>query len=157
MATELSKRESLEQEADHVIEEARMVLPGIQALFGFQLIAVFNTAFATHLAAPEQVLHLVAIFLVVLAIGLIMAPAAYHRQAEPGIVTRDFVRLGSRLITWALAALLFAISLDFFLVARIIAQRTEVSVVLAGIVFLILIWLWFVFPQIKSKARGSAK
>jgi hypothetical protein len=27
------------------IEEARMVLPGIQALFGFQLIAVFNERF----------------------------------------------------------------------------------------------------------------
>jgi len=28
--------------AEYLIEECRMVLPGIQALFGFQLIAVFN-------------------------------------------------------------------------------------------------------------------
>jgi hypothetical protein len=34
--------ESLEHEARQAVEEARMVLPGIQALFGFQLIAVFN-------------------------------------------------------------------------------------------------------------------
>ncbi|TLG71825.1 hypothetical protein [Methylocystis sp. B8] len=31
------------------IEEARMVLPGIQALFGFQLIAVFNNRFLAGL------------------------------------------------------------------------------------------------------------
>jgi len=29
----------------HLLEECRMVLPGIQALFGFQLIAVFNQPF----------------------------------------------------------------------------------------------------------------
>jgi hypothetical protein len=33
---------TLEEETRTIIEEARMVLPGIQALFGFQLIAVFN-------------------------------------------------------------------------------------------------------------------
>jgi hypothetical protein len=31
---------TLEQETRNTIEEARMVLPGIQAIFGFQLIAV---------------------------------------------------------------------------------------------------------------------
>jgi hypothetical protein len=38
----------LDERADktgrEAIEEARMVLPGIQALFGFQLIAVFQRA-----------------------------------------------------------------------------------------------------------------
>ena len=33
---------SLESQVKAAIDEARMVLPGIQALFGFQLIAVFN-------------------------------------------------------------------------------------------------------------------
>ncbi|GAC1430502.1 MAG: hypothetical protein NVSMB6_29390 [Burkholderiaceae bacterium] len=28
-----------------VVEEARMVIPGVQALFGFQTIAVFNNQF----------------------------------------------------------------------------------------------------------------
>jgi hypothetical protein len=39
-------RPELEKIAQTAIEEARMVLPGIQAIFGFQLIAVFNTKFA---------------------------------------------------------------------------------------------------------------
>src|ERR1700694_2515161 len=39
------KIESLDAEARYTIEEARMVLPGIQAIFGFQLIAVFNQRF----------------------------------------------------------------------------------------------------------------
>ena len=42
-----SRAASLEEESRTTIEEARMVLPGIQAVFGFQLIAVFNNGFRT--------------------------------------------------------------------------------------------------------------
>ena len=67
---------TLEEETRTVIEEARMVLPGIQAFFGFQLIAVFNSRFQdlTHM---EQVLHLVALLMLTVSIALIMTPAAY--------------------------------------------------------------------------------
>ncbi len=74
--------ESLEQEATIILEESRMVLPGIQALFGFQLIAVFNQGFAEKLAPAEQIVHLLAFALVAIATALIITPAAYHRQAE---------------------------------------------------------------------------
>src|SRR6201982_4309680 len=75
---------SLEQETKTVIEEARMGLPGIQAVFGFQLIAVFNNGF-NNLRPPEQVLHLAALLLVAVAIALIMTPASFRRLAENGL------------------------------------------------------------------------
>ena len=46
----------------HLLEECRMVLPGVQALFGFQLIAVFNAGFGDKLTGAEQRLHLVAVW-----------------------------------------------------------------------------------------------
>jgi hypothetical protein len=76
---------SLEEETRTVIEEARMVLPGIQAFFGFQLIAVFNNRFQ-ELTHTEQVLHLIALLLLAVSIALIMTPAAYHRIAERGMI-----------------------------------------------------------------------
>ena len=60
------ERVSLDSAATHILEECRMVLPGIQALFGFQLIAVFNDGFGEKLSAPQQLLHLAAIVLVYL-------------------------------------------------------------------------------------------
>ena len=36
----------LSKAAEYLLEECRMVLPGIQALFGFQLVAVFNSAWS---------------------------------------------------------------------------------------------------------------
>ena len=65
---------SLEEEIRTVIEEARMVLPGIQAFFGFQLIAVFNNRFQ-ELTHTEQVFHLIALLLLAVSIALIMTPA----------------------------------------------------------------------------------
>src|SRR2546423_11556181 len=84
-----------EKMAREAVEEARMVLPGIQALFGFQLMAVFNQRFS-ELGGRGQLIHFIAVLLIALSIGLIMTPAAYHRQVEPGSVSEYFVRLASR-------------------------------------------------------------
>jgi hypothetical protein len=72
----------LSEAITHLLEECRMVLPGVQALFGFQLIAVFNSTFRERLTSTEQIIHLVAIGLVTMAVALIMTPAAYHRQTK---------------------------------------------------------------------------
>ena len=67
---------SLSKAAEYLLEECRMVLPGIQALFGFQLIALFNQGFGEKLSHAQQLLHLVAIILTTLAMALVMTPAA---------------------------------------------------------------------------------
>ena len=160
MNNDEAKTESLEQEANHVIEEARMVLPGIQALFGFQLVAVFNNRFETALSQQEQSLHLASLLLITLAIGLIMAPAAYHRQAERGRLSRYFTDLASNLLTWAMAPLLLGIVLDIYLVSQIILENRAASITIAAAVFMMLVSVWFILPRIKAKQHnggGNAK
>src|SRR5882724_5287563 len=99
MNTETDREQlSLDSAARHVLEECRMVLPGIQALFGFQLIAVFNQGFAENLSHAQQLLHLVAIVLTTLAMALVMTPAALHRQAEPKAVSDRFLWLASNMV-----------------------------------------------------------
>jgi hypothetical protein len=143
---------SLEEETRTTIEEARMVLPGIQALFGFQLIAVFNTRFHDF-SNLEQFLHLVALLLVALAIALIMTPAAYHRIAERGIVSRRFVDLASRFLESALMPLILGISLDLFLLGRLILNNVALSATIACMMFLVFFGLWYLFPWTRSMRR----
>jgi hypothetical protein len=52
--TEEDGSESLETEVEQVLEEARVVLPGIQALFGIQLSAVSNQRFDQALGDPGK-------------------------------------------------------------------------------------------------------
>ena len=83
MKNEKIEKIPLSQAVTHLLEECRMVLPGIQALFGFQLIVVFNPVFYERLSLTERDFHLTAIGLIVISIAMVMAPAAYHRQRDP--------------------------------------------------------------------------
>jgi hypothetical protein len=138
---------TLEEETTTIIEEARMVLPGIQALFGFQLIAVLNHGFQ-NLKPPERLLHLVALLLVVLATALIMTPAAYHRIAEKGIVSRRFVETGSCLLALAMLPLSLGITIEVCIVARLILDDVALSIGIAAVLIIVILGLWYVFPWI---------
>lgn len=123
---------SLTDAVTHLLEECRMVLPGIQALFGFQLIAVFNSTFRENLSAVEQYLHLAAIGLIAVAVALVMAPAALHRQTNPEAATEDFVKIAGKLLLLSMFPLLLAICFDFYLIARLILKNPSLSLLLTA-------------------------
>ncbi|WP_166212426.1 DUF6328 family protein [Cognatiluteimonas telluris] len=143
---------SLHRTVSYLLEECRIVLPGIQVLFGFQLATVFTNRFATALGAGEQRLYLLSIGLIALAIALIMTPAAYHRQAEPQQVSQGFVRVSTVLLLASMPPLAIAICLDFYLVARLVLGAGPVSW-LAGGLFAVFVGLWFVLPRIARWRR----
>lgn len=133
-----------------------MVLPGIQALFGFQLIVVFNPSFGQLLTPAEQHLHLVAIAFLAAAIALVMTPAAYHRQTGPREVTARFISVSSTLLLLGMLPLAISLSLDLYLVGRVMAGRLVASL-LATAAFAFFTFLWFAFPRIGAKrARRRA-
>jgi small basic protein len=145
MAKASRSEESLEKRAQAAIEEARVVLPGIQALFGFQLIAGFNQGFS-QLPVPEQYLHYASLVLVAVAIAIIMTPAAYHRIVEQGSVSLFFVRLISWLIAAAMVPLMLALSFEVYVVGIVILKTRMLSAGIAGALVLLLAALWFGFP-----------
>jgi hypothetical protein len=133
-----------------------MVLPGIQALFGFQLIAVFSPGFAQKLTLAEQRLHLVAIALLAIAVALIMAPAAYHRQRGPQEVTSTFIHLATRLLLWSMVPLALSICIEFYLVGRVIEDGAIVPLG-AAFLFAVFVGLWFVLPHVRSSKWTGSK
>ena len=150
-----SKQElPLPKSMDNLIEECRMLLPGIQALFGFQLIAVFNSTFAEKLSSLEQQLHLLAIGLVGVAIALILTPAAYHRQMEHVSITRRFIDVSTRLMLWSMASLALSIGLDLYLVSRIILQDVLFSLLITLGLLALFIFLWIVLPRSEALKRA---
>jgi len=146
-------RETLEEEATHVTDEARMVLPGVQAVLGFQLVAVFNQRFQ-ELTAGEQLIHLAAFLLMALAMGLVMTPAAYHRQVERGRVSRRFVDLSSTLLTLAMLPLIAGVCLDTYLIARLIVKEQRLAVVVAAVAALLLAGLWYGLPAFCRRLKS---
>jgi len=138
---------SLNDAATHVLEECRTVVPGMQALFGFQLIAVFSEAFRQQLSAEERMLHLAAIVLITVAIVLVMAPAALHRQTEPESVSRRFITISSRRLMASMVPLAAGICLDVYVVARVIVGTRGVAGVIAASLLGVFILFWFLLPR----------
>ena len=121
----------LDSAASHLLEECRMVLPGIQALFGFQLIAVFSDGFDHKLSPGERKLHFLALFLVALAAALVMAPAAIHRQSQLREVSERFIWLSSLLLRVSMLPLALGLTLDVYLIARVVFAQLAVALVFA--------------------------
>jgi hypothetical protein len=136
-----------------VVDEARMLLPGIQALFGFQLIAVFNQVFSTILTPFEQRIHLLAIFLTVVTTIILITPAAYHRQMEVQDVTEGFINLATRLILASMIPLAISICLDFYLISRIILRDEVWSLVFSIGLLLLFFGFWFGLPRTAAIQR----
>ena len=143
---------SLNDAATHVLEECRTVVPGMQALFGFQLIAVFSTAFNEQLSPPERILHLGALLLVAIAIALVMAPAALHRQSEPMSVSRGFIATSSHLLMASMIFLALGICVDVYLISRVILGNSTIAIVIALLLLGVFLVFWRFLPQ---KARRS--
>lgn len=134
--------------ASLVLDEARMFLPGIQALFGFQLVAVFNQTFSEKLTPFEQELHLLAIALIVVTTITILTPAAYQRQMEVQHVTTNFIHLATRLILISMVPLATSICLDFYLISRIILNQEVTALIFSVVLYLLFLIVWFGLPRL---------
>ncbi len=144
----------LDSAASHILEECRMVLPGIQALFGFQLIAVFNEGFGDKLSHPEQWLHLGAIVLTVLSMALVMTPAALHRQAEPTQVSERFVWMATNMVLAGMFPLALAVGVDVYIVSSIIAKNNALAALIAAAMVVVFAALWLILPARERHRHG---
>ena len=150
------RTETLEEEATHVTDEARMVLPGVQAILGFQLIAVFNQRFE-DLSTIQQYVHLGAFLMIALAMGLLMAPAAYHRLVERGQLSRRFVSVASTLLCAAMVPLILGVALDAYLICFLVSHDDAVSVIVSLAGGAALSGLWFVLPYLIGRAQRTGE
>ena len=149
---EQAERESLKDEMRNVVEEARMVIPGVQALFGFQTMAVFNQRFE-DLPASGVRAYLLGLGLLALSIALLMAPAAYHRIAERGQVSRRMINLSSRFITIGMIPLMLGLALDIYVVCLAALDDARGGAVAALVALVVFAGFWFAYPLAKRGRR----
>jgi DMSO reductase anchor subunit len=136
----------LSQAASFLLDECRMVLPGIQALFGFQLIAVFNQRFAEDLEPFDQRLHFLSIALVAISVAVVMSPAAYHRMTGVTQVTQRFLRNSSRLLVASMLPLALGLCLDFYVVGRLVFDSRWPALG-AALLLGVVAFFWLLFPS----------
>lgn len=134
--------ETLNDKIKHVLTEARMVLPGAQALLGFQFVTMLLDDFDRLPESSKQV-HLISLLATALSTVLLMAPAAHHRIVEQGANTEAFHRLAGRYIVWSMVPLALGITGDFFVVMRKVTSSVALAAISAALLLAASYGLWF--------------
>jgi hypothetical protein len=130
---------------EQMLTEARVILPGAQALLGFQLVIVLSGMFE-KLPVGSRVIHGLALLAVALAVMLLMTPAALHRIVWSGEDSEILLTTGSALTTTALLPLALGMGGDAYVVLARITGMANGAAIAAGCVLLALLGCWYAWP-----------
>jgi hypothetical protein len=142
---------------DQMLTEARVIIPGAQALFGFQFIAMLTAGF-DRLPSSAKTLHVVALCLVALNVTLLMTPAALHRLSYDGENSERFFRQGSAFVVVGPLPLAAGISAEMYVVFLKVIENPVHSAIAAAGAFLVLTGFWFILPLMqRSRSETSQR
>jgi hypothetical protein len=142
----------LHDRIDQMLTEARVILPGAQALLGFQLAIVLTKAFDS-LPASSKALHGISLGFIALAVILLIAPAAYHRIVCAGEDKEEIHKVGTWFITAATVPLALGMAGDVHVVIAKIADSHAIGAAAAGASLVMLVLLWHVLPLVLRARR----
>jgi len=145
---------ALKDRVSDLMTEARIVLPGVQALLGFQFAAYLTQAFA-KLPANARMAHDVSLVLLLLSMVFLMTPAPFHRLAENGRETERLCRLTQTMIILALATLAFGLAADVYVATMVVMNNSAAALSAAGLAAAIGISVWFLYPLAVRQRGGS--
>jgi Family of unknown function (DUF6328) len=143
----------LEDRIDQVLTEARVVLPGAQALLGFQFAVILVEGF-DKLPSSSKYVHLGSLGLIALSTILLMTPAAYHRIVEQGEDSEHFQRLASKFVLASMVPLALGICGDFFVVLRKVTGSVEFAGALSAAMLAVIYGLWFGYTLWQRNLHG---
>ena len=125
-----------------VLTEARVIIPGNQALLGFQFAVILQRGF-TELPRWVQWVHLGSLSLLAVSTVLLLTPAAYHRIVEHGEETEGFCRIANVLVVSSMPPLAVGVCGDFFVVIFKMSGSVSGALLASALMLCIFTGLWF--------------
>src|SRR3954469_23487802 len=143
--------EKLDRELIELLNELRVVMPGVQVLFGFLLTVPFQQRFA-DVDDFQRIVYFVTLLLTAASVAFLMGPSAFHRLTFREGQKPYLVRLGTRQTIAGMALLAFAMNGVLLLLTDLLFGALTVAVTVAGTSALFF-WLWFGLAW-RRKASG---
>ena len=136
------QKTDLSTRVKQVLIECRVVLPGAQALLGFQLIIMWMTEFY-KIPKFWKLLHLASLTAIAICTILLITPAAYHRIVLQGENSEMLHHITARLLLAAMVFLALGICGDFYVVSRMTGVGTGLAVTTALALLALFLGAWF--------------
>jgi hypothetical protein len=154
--SEPTPRTPLHDKIRQALTEARVIIPGNQALLGFQFAVILQRGFM-DLAPWIKWVHLVSLSLITISTILLMTPAAYHRIAEDGEETGRFYRVTRFMVLASLPPLALGVCTDFFIVMFKISGDLGLSLVVCGVLLCLFAGFWFAYPVWRRSRHSGTR
>ena len=145
---------SLKSRIEQMLTEARVIIPGAQALLGFQLVAVLTKAF-TELPPGFKYTHCIGLSAVALSVILLMTPAALHRIGYQGEDDPTFFSIGSWFVVAGSVPLAIGISADVAVVFFKSIGDAPVAIASGAVSLILLLGLWLGYPLWRRRRVAS--
>jgi Family of unknown function (DUF6328) len=154
--SEESKGERLNRELGELLQELRVVLPGVQVLLAFLLTAPFQQRFGS-LAGSMRNAFFAAIVCATLATACLIAPSAHHRMRWRAGDKERLVRIGNQLTIVGTVFLAAAIVLALYVVTDVLFS-TNLAMFTAVGALVVFAGLWYVLPMVgrAQESRGAS-
>jgi hypothetical protein len=146
-----------EREWTELLNEVRVVLPGVQLLFAFLLTAPFTSRFEA-ITPREHAVFLVSFLATTGACAFLIAPSAYHRLhwRRDVVAKEEMLRTCNRLAIVGMTLLAIAMSAAVFVFSSLVFPG-PFTLVSTGATLLGLGALWFLLPLTRRwrwRSRG---
>src|SRR5207237_700788 len=152
----------LKDKIQNALDESRMLVLGCQVLLGFQYRSAFEPGFE-KLPVSSHYLKMAALCLMLVALGLLLAPGAHHRIVEEGEDTHQLHRFATKVMDYALLPFAIALGLDLYVALH--PTTGYVPAIIAGVgasVLALFFWYGLEFvrrgkrePEIKDEQEMS--
>jgi Kef-type K+ transport system membrane component KefB len=152
MADGETKGERLDRELMELLQELRVVLPGVQVLLAFLLTAPFQQRFA-QLPGSLRNAFFASIVCATLATALLIAPSAHHRLRWRAGEKDRLLRIANREAIWGTVFLAAAIVLALYVITNVLFA-TWMAVLTAAVAVAVFAGLWYALPLV---GRSSSK
>ena len=132
---------TLAERIKQALDEGRILVLGAQVLLGFQFRAFSEPRFA-ELSEPVRHLCMAGLALLIVAVALVIWPAAYHQLVARGEATHDLHRFITGVMGWALLPFALSLGIDLFVAMTPVAPGP--AAIAAGIGgTLVALTLWY--------------
>jgi hypothetical protein len=151
MGNEETKAERLDRELMELLQELRVVLPGVQVLLAFLLTAPFQQRFA-QLPGTLRNAFFASIACATVATALLIAPSAHHRLRWREREKERLLRIANREAIWGTVFLAAAIVLALYVITNIL-YATWIALLTTALTVAVFAFLWYALPLFGSSSR----
>lgn len=139
-----SKDERLDRELIELLNELRVVLPGVQVLFAFLLTVPFTQRF-NEVTDIQKDAYFASFLCAAVATVLLIAPSAYHRLQWRQRDKENMLVVANRLAIAGTVFLALAVTGSVFFVTDFLFGALATGIV-TGLVAGLFTWFWYGLP-----------